>query len=74
MTRHVESIELEVDGRRHRCFYAVQSNMLTVWHDYLGSRTVAFQGAPTIEHIETLTREVVQLHRVRLAPPAASRR
>ena len=65
MTRQVESIEMELDGEHHRCFYAVQSNMLTVWHEYLGSRTAAVRGPPTLEHVEALTRDVLQLRRAR---------
>lgn len=66
--RHVEPIEVEVDGKRHRCFYAMQSNMVTVWHADLGSRTAMFEGAPTHVHVESLTRDLVQPRRTCLAP------
>jgi hypothetical protein len=65
MFRHVTPVELEVDGTRLQGFYSIQSNMLTVWHAHLGSRTVQVDGNPLREHVDALMRELFEASRRR---------
>lgn len=74
MSRQVTPVELNVDGRRFEGFYAVQSNMLTVWHAQLGSRTTQIVGSATQQQIDALVQEIFRacpLHRLPAIEPLA---
>lgn len=60
MTRQVNTLEVRVDGRRFDGFWAVQSNMLTVWNPSLGSRTAPIDDASMQQLTDSLLREIVR--------------
>ena len=60
MTRAVESIEVALDARRCRCFDAVQSNPVSVWHADGGSRTPPLSGPPVAEQRDAPSRNVIR--------------
>jgi hypothetical protein len=72
MSRQVNPVEVHVDGSRFTGFYAVQSNMLTVWHAYLGSRTTQIGSAPVQQQVDTLMEEIFRECRHRLTRAAVS--
>jgi hypothetical protein len=66
MNRIVLPVTVEVDGVRLSRFYAVQSNMVTVWHALLGSRSQAICGSLASSDVENLLVELYQAKRTRM--------
>ncbi len=60
MLRQVTPVQVQVDGDRFDGFYAVQSNMLTVWHAYLGSRTTQVDSGALEQQVDTLLIELAR--------------
>ncbi len=60
MKRIIVPLTVEVDGVRLSGFYAVQSEMVTVWHTYLGSRTQTVSGSLRSADVEGLLIELYQ--------------
>jgi hypothetical protein len=60
MSRQVTPLAYQVDGQRFDAYYAVTSNMLTVWNPSLGSRSAEIGGAPLTPLIDTLFHELVR--------------
>ncbi len=68
MIRNVVPIAVEVDGVHLSGFYSVQSDMVTVWHAFLGSRTRTISGAICSADVDEL---LIELYRARrLQTPA----
>jgi hypothetical protein len=66
MTRNAMPVEVELNGVRISGFYAVQADMLTVWHAYLGSRTRVIVGDPDPQVVEGLLLELYRAGESRL--------
>ena len=60
MKRIIVPLTFEVDGVRLSGFYAVQSQMVTVWHTFLGSRTRTVSGSLSGAEVEGLLIELYQ--------------
>ncbi len=60
MKRIIVPLSVEVEGVHLSGFYAVQSEMVTVWHTYLGSRTQTISGGPCSADVEGLLVELFQ--------------
>lgn len=73
MHRRVRPIEVKVEGGSFPCFYAVQADMLTVWHAYLGSRTRVFMGRLDRAIVEAMAIELYRANRQHLGSPSASK-
>lgn len=70
MNRNAVPISVEVDGVRLSGFYAVQSDMLTVWHAYLGSRTRTICGGFSDADVEGMLAELFQARQAQARPVA----
>ncbi len=65
MERIIVPFAVELDGVRLSGFYAVQSEMVTVWHTCLGSRTQTVSGGLSSADVEGL---LIELYQDRKAP------
>ena len=59
MTRQALAVSVVIDGCRYDGFYALQSNMLTVWSPGVGSRSVQLHGRAAAALAEDLLGEVI---------------
>ena len=64
MIRNVVPIAVEVDGVRLSGFYSVQSDMVTVWHALLGSRTRTTSGGINRADVDELLIELYEARRL----------
>ena len=60
MTRQVTPLAFDVDGQHFDAYYAVTSNMLTVWNPSLGSRSTEIGNELLQPLIDTLLKELVR--------------
>ena len=66
MKRIVVPLAVVVDGVRLSGFYAVQSEMVTVWHALLGSRTQTISGNLSSADVEDLLVELYQARKTQI--------
>lgn len=74
MEREIKPVTVQADGQPFDGFYAIQYDMLTVWHAHLGSRTAGVVASSVEEQIKTLLLEIFRDCRHRRIPYATSRR
>ena len=74
MQREIKSVTIHAEGRAFEGYYAVQSDMLTVWHSNLGSRTARVPGSSLEQQVRALLLEIFVDCRNRRMPYATSRR
>ena len=72
MQREIKPVTIEADGNRFDGFYAVQADMLTVWHVYLGSRTARVVKESLEQQVSALMLEIFRECRNRRVPYATS--
>ncbi|MDP9123139.1 MAG: hypothetical protein M3N82_00800 [Pseudomonadota bacterium] len=66
MERIIVPLTVEVDGVRLSGFYAMQSEMVTVWHAYLGSRTQTVRGSLASADVEGMLIELYQARKAQI--------
>ncbi len=66
MKRIVVPLAVEVDGVRLSGHYAVQADMVTVWHAFLGSRTQSISGPLSSADVQALLIELYQARKSQL--------
>ncbi len=74
MNRKVTPVDVEVDGIVFSCFYSVQSDIVTVWHVYLGSRTRVFAGQLDHAVVEALAVDLFKASRKRISSATVASR
>jgi len=74
MQREIKPVSVQAEGSPFEGFYATQSDMLTVWHENLGSRTARVAGAGLEQQATTLLLEIFRDCRHRRVPYAMRRR
>jgi len=74
MQRNIKPAAVQAEGKRFEGFYAVQSGMLTVWHENLGSRTTRVAGGAVEQQVGELLLEIFRECRHRRVPRAIARR
>jgi len=74
MDRLIKPVAVQADGTRFEGFYAVQSDMLTVWHEHLGSRTTRVAAGTIVEQVDALLLEIFRDCRHRRVAISIARR
>ena len=68
MQREIKPVTVNAEGSPFEGFYAIQSEMLTVWHAHLGSRTTRVAGSNVEEQVAALLLEIFRDCRHRRVP------